>query len=76
LTHPPPLPPSLPREFTTWTDLNTIVYHGSAEDRAINRDYEWWFDEGKEGGKKGSSGSKVSVWRGGRGGREKERDGK
>jgi len=39
----------------------------------VNRDYEWWFEEGKEGGKKGSSSSrgvKVSNgrerWVGGR----------
>jgi hypothetical protein len=36
------------------------VYHGSAEDRAISRDYEWWFEEGKEGGRKASSSSSSS----------------
>lgn len=31
------------REFTGWTDLNTIVYHGSAEDRARCRSDEFPF---------------------------------
>lgn len=31
------------REFTGWTDLNTIVYHGSAEDRSRCRADEFPF---------------------------------
>ena len=31
------------REFTGWTNLNTIVYHGSAEDRSYARAYEFPF---------------------------------
>jgi SNF2 family DNA or RNA helicase len=29
------------REFSRWTDLNTIVYHGSAEDRKLIRIHEF-----------------------------------
>lgn len=29
------------REFAGWTDLNTILYHGSADDRALIREYEF-----------------------------------
>jgi chromodomain-helicase-DNA-binding protein 7 len=32
------------REFTTWTDLNTIIYHGSQEDRSIIREHEMAFE--------------------------------
>jgi SNF2 family DNA or RNA helicase len=32
------------REFTRWTDLNTIVYHGSAEDRRVLREYEFAYE--------------------------------
>jgi SNF2 family DNA or RNA helicase len=32
------------REFTGWTDLNTIVYHGSALDREIIREMEFPFE--------------------------------
>lgn len=77
-THPTTNPPTQTpiiryREFTTWTDLNTILYHGSAEDRAESRATEWWFDEGvldsfldaagqgqgKRGGKRGGAGKKL-----------------
>jgi chromodomain-helicase-DNA-binding protein 7 len=33
------------REFTGWTDLNTIVYHGSANDRERAREDEFPFPE-------------------------------
>ena len=29
------------REFAGWTDLNAILYHGSADDRALIREYEF-----------------------------------
>lgn len=32
------------REFSNWTDLNTFVYHGSADDRAVCREYEMPFE--------------------------------
>jgi chromodomain-helicase-DNA-binding protein 7 len=32
------------REFTGWTSLNTIIYHGSAQDRATIREYEFAFE--------------------------------
>lgn len=32
------------REFRRWTDLNTIVYHGSAEDRKAIREYEFAYE--------------------------------
>jgi chromodomain-helicase-DNA-binding protein 7 len=32
--------PHWQREFTNWTDLNTIVYHGSARDRELIRECE------------------------------------
>jgi chromodomain-helicase-DNA-binding protein 7 len=32
------------REFESWTDLNTIVYHGSAEDRKCIREYEFAYE--------------------------------
>ena len=35
------------REFTGWTDLNTIVYHGSAMDREHAREDEFPFPEDK-----------------------------
>jgi chromodomain-helicase-DNA-binding protein 7 len=35
--------PHWQREFTTWTNLNTIVYHGSASDRKIIREQEFAF---------------------------------
>lgn len=36
--------PHWQREFSNWTDLNAIVYHGSAEDRAFIREYEMAFE--------------------------------
>ena len=36
--------PHWQREFSGWTDLNTIVYHGSAEDREVIREYEFAFE--------------------------------
>ncbi|KAL7559116.1 hypothetical protein ACA910_017527 [Epithemia clementina (nom. ined.)] len=32
------------REFESWTDLNAIVYHGSAEDRQLIREYEMVYE--------------------------------
>jgi len=32
------------REFTGWTELNTIIYHGSAQDREHIREYEFPFE--------------------------------
>ena len=32
------------REFTRWTDLNTIIYHGSAEDRRLIRELEMAYE--------------------------------
>jgi len=32
------------REFTRWTDLNTIIYHGSAEDRKLIREHEFVYE--------------------------------
>lgn len=32
------------REFEAWTDLNTIIYHGSAEDRDQIRRYEMAYE--------------------------------
>lgn len=29
------------REFGRWTDLNAIIYHGSADDRKLIREYEF-----------------------------------
>ena len=31
------------REFEEWTEMNTIVYHGSNESRELIRDTEWHF---------------------------------
>lgn len=33
------------REFEGWTDLNTIVYHGSGEDRMTIREFEMAYEE-------------------------------
>ena len=33
------------REFISWTGLNTIVYHGSAEDRKKIREHEFAFEK-------------------------------
>jgi SNF2 family DNA or RNA helicase len=32
------------REFESWTDLNTIVYHGTYEDRRIIREMEFAYE--------------------------------
>jgi SNF2 family DNA or RNA helicase len=32
------------REFTRWTNLNTIVYHGSIEDRRVLREHEFAYE--------------------------------
>ena len=32
------------REFARWTDLNSIIYHGSAEDRKLMREFEFAFE--------------------------------
>lgn len=40
------------RELESWTEMNTIIYHGSREARQNILQHEWWFDQGG-GGKKG-----------------------
>ena len=35
--------PHWQREFENWTEMNVLVYHGSAAAREIIRDYEWWY---------------------------------
>ena len=37
--------PHWQREFVNWTDLNTIVYHGTAEDREYAREFEFAYEE-------------------------------
>jgi len=32
------------REFTRWTDLNTVIYHGSADDRRLIREHEFVYE--------------------------------
>jgi len=32
------------REFTRWTDLNTIIYHGSSDDRKLIREHEFVYE--------------------------------
>lgn len=32
------------REFQSWTDLNAIVYHGTADDRRLIREYEFVYE--------------------------------
>lgn len=33
-------------EAATWApDLNCVVYHGSAESRALIQEHEWWYRE-------------------------------
>jgi SNF2 family DNA or RNA helicase len=32
------------REFTRWTDLNAVIYHGSADDRQLIREYEFVYE--------------------------------
>lgn len=36
--------PHWKREFQNWTDLNVIIYHGSAEDRQIIREHEFVYE--------------------------------
>ena len=36
--------PHWQREFDGWTGMNTIVYHGSAQDREVIREYEFAFE--------------------------------
>ncbi|GCC48085.1 hypothetical protein chiPu_0032536, partial [Chiloscyllium punctatum] len=35
------------REFTTWTDMNAIVYHGSLASRQMIQQYEMYFRDSK-----------------------------
>ena len=35
--------PHWKREFTNWTEMNTIIYHGNKESRDILRNYEFYF---------------------------------
>ena len=41
------------REFETWTDLNAIVYHGSAQSRQMIHQYELYQRDKKGYPKKG-----------------------
>lgn len=41
--------PHWQREFVNWTDLNTIIYHGSAEDREYAREFEFAYEEDRPG---------------------------
>lgn len=43
------------REFMTWTGLNTIVYHGSAEDRRKIRELEFAYPEDRPDSVKGNA---------------------
>ncbi|TNN53613.1 Chromodomain-helicase-DNA-binding protein 8 [Liparis tanakae] len=36
------------REFTTWTDMNAIVYHGSLASRQMIQQYEMYFKDDKD----------------------------
>lgn len=38
------------REFTSWTDLNAVVYHGSAADRNVIRNYEMAYERDRPQG--------------------------
>eukprot|EP00559_Dactyliosolen_fragilissimus_P007770 CAMPEP_0184861966 /NCGR_PEP_ID=MMETSP0580-20130426/6527_1 /TAXON_ID=1118495 /ORGANISM="Dactyliosolen fragilissimus" /LENGTH=2276 /DNA_ID=CAMNT_0027359649 /DNA_START=192 /DNA_END=7022 /DNA_ORIENTATION=- len=42
--------PHWQREFQRWTDLNVIVYHGSAQDREMMREYEFAYDSDRPHG--------------------------
>lgn len=35
------------REFSTWTDMNAIVYHGSLASRQMIQQYEMYFKDDK-----------------------------
>jgi superfamily II DNA or RNA helicase len=35
--------PHWKREFEGWTDMNVVVYHGTAQSRDMIRYYDWWF---------------------------------
>lgn len=35
------------REFEAWTDLNAIVYHGSAASRNMLKEYEMYYKDDK-----------------------------
>ncbi len=37
------------REFETWTDFNVIVYHGSSTSRQLIKDYEFFYNNDKDG---------------------------
>jgi len=36
------------REIQTWTDMNVVVYHGSAESRELIRRHEWHFKDARK----------------------------
>ncbi|KAG5191194.1 P-loop containing nucleoside triphosphate hydrolase protein [Tribonema minus] len=42
------------REIEGWTGMNTVVYHGSQEDRSVIEEYELYFDGGNGSGSGGS----------------------
>ena len=39
--------PHWKREFEGWTDLNTVIYHGSSRSRDIIKEFEWHFTDAK-----------------------------
>lgn len=44
------------REFQSWTDLNAIIYHGSAKDRRKIREYEMAYEEDRPATSNGVTG--------------------
>ena len=42
------------REFDEWTEMNAVVYHGTAESREVLRTHEWRFADGGAAGSKDS----------------------
>lgn len=38
------------REFEAWTDLNTVVYHGSYDDRILIREHEFVYEQDRPAG--------------------------
>jgi SNF2 family DNA or RNA helicase len=35
--------PHWKREFERWTEMNTVVYHGTGQSREVIRQYEWYY---------------------------------
>jgi chromodomain-helicase-DNA-binding protein 7 len=49
------------RELQSWTELNTIVYHGNAAARQAILEHEWWFGESITSGRKAHQLHKFNV---------------